>query len=32
MYFVTNATHTLDSGGLLTEFDARKTYEGDTTP
>lgn len=30
MYFVTKVTHTLDSRGLLTEFDVRKTYEGST--
>jgi Bacteriophage probable baseplate hub protein len=29
MHFVTKVTHTLDSSGLLTEFDVRKTYEGE---
>jgi uncharacterized protein len=28
MYYVTKTTHSLDSRGLLTEFDVRKTYEG----
>jgi phage protein D len=28
IYFATKVTHTLDGRGLLTEFDARKTYEG----
>jgi phage protein D len=28
MYFVTKAIHTLNASGLLTEFTARKTYEG----
>jgi phage protein D len=28
-YFVTGVTHTLNSSGFLTEFDVRKTYEGD---
>jgi phage protein D len=28
-YFVTKATHTLNNSGLITEFDVRKTYEGD---
>jgi Bacteriophage probable baseplate hub protein len=27
-YFVTRTVHTLNAGGLLTEFTARKTYEG----
>jgi phage protein D len=28
-YFVTNATHTLNASGLLTEFKVRKTHEGE---
>lgn len=28
-YYVTRVTHTLNAGGLLTEFSVRKTYEGE---
>jgi len=28
-WYVTKVTHTLNASGLLTEFDARKTYKGD---
>jgi phage protein D len=30
-YFVMKATHTLDTSGLLTEFNVRKTHEGEGT-
>jgi phage protein D len=28
-YFVTKVTHVLNASGLLTEFDVRKTYQGE---
>jgi phage protein D len=31
MYYVTKATHTFNTSGLLTAFDVRKTYEGART-